>query len=107
MHRLGYNTPRNYEDNQLFCGGVQVKPALLWRSAGKASSSCTGMAVLPFLLEALLELSRVELWDTLIYFKVHVGLFRLCANSTCCEGMIVSPMLVTPAVRAALLALCL
>ena len=51
MHRLGYNTPRNYEDNQLFCGGVQVKPALLWRSAGKASSSSTGMAVLPFLLE--------------------------------------------------------
>lgn len=25
MWRLGYKTPQNYEDNQLFCGGVQVQ----------------------------------------------------------------------------------
>ncbi len=32
MWRLGYNTPRNYQDNELFCGGFQVsarpKPVL-------------------------------------------------------------------------------
>ena len=24
MWRLGYNTPHNYQDNELFCGGFQV-----------------------------------------------------------------------------------
>ncbi len=26
MWRLGYNTPHNYQDNELFCGGFQVIP---------------------------------------------------------------------------------
>lgn len=29
MWRLGYNTPHNYQDNELFCGGFQVNFTLL------------------------------------------------------------------------------
>jgi hypothetical protein len=41
MWRYGYRNPPNYNDNQLYCGGVQVMLYLLWR--------CTGNGFIPTL----------------------------------------------------------